>query len=58
MESIAQSVSRDKRIYACYASLMLIIPPLCHQFTDYYYTTFDQNRAGLGPLYVSASARH
>lgn len=29
--------------------------PLCSQFTDYYYTTFDGNRAELAPLYVSSS---
>ena len=28
---------------------------ITEQFVEYYYKTFDENRAGLAPLYVGAS---
>lgn len=28
---------------------------IANQFVDFYYQTFDTNRAGLAPLYVSVS---
>lgn len=32
---------------------MADIKEVAKQFVDYYYQTFDQNRPGLGSLYVS-----